>query len=85
LNGLTSTHKSTSGEIDVTYPQEWTGMIDGTSMNGELHLQGKDLELLKENDTPGKNHVEAKKGDGASRLTFDTVSGGCEIKIGKLN
>ncbi|CAE7013923.1 hypothetical protein HRS9139_02300 [Pyrenophora teres f. teres] len=84
MNGLTSTHKSTSGEIVVTYPQEWTGMIDGTSMNGELHLQGKDLELLKENDTPGKNHVEAKKGNGASSLTFDTVSGGCEIKIGKL-
>ena len=84
MTGLVSTHKSTSGELDVTYPEEWTGFVDGTSLSGALHLQGKGLELLKENDEPGKNHVEAKKGNGASSLSFDTVSGGCEIKIGKL-
>jgi hypothetical protein len=84
LSGLLSTHKSTSGGLDVTYPPEWTGRVDGTSLSGALHLQGKDLELLGENDEPGKNHVEAKKGEGKSSLSFDTVSGGCEIKIGKL-
>lgn len=84
MTGLISTHKSTSGGLDVTYPEEWTGHIDGTSLSGALHLQGKELELLNENDTPGKNHVEAKKGNGASTLSFDTTSGGCEIKIGKL-
>jgi hypothetical protein len=84
LSGLVSTHKTSSGGLDVTYPPEWTGVIDGTSMSGALHLQGKDLELLGENDEPGKNHVDAKKGEGASSLSFDTVSGGCEIKIGKL-
>ncbi|KAG9186278.1 hypothetical protein G6011_02834 [Alternaria panax] len=84
LSGLISTHKSTSGGLDVTYPPEWSGVVDGTSLSGALHLQGKDLELLGENDEPGKNHVEAKKGEGKSSLSFDTVSGGCEIKIGKL-
>ncbi|RAR03305.1 hypothetical protein DDE83_008274 [Stemphylium lycopersici] len=84
MTGLVSTHKSTSGGLDVTYPEEWTGFVDGTSLSGALHLQGKGLKLLKENDEPGKNHVEANKGNGASSLSFDTVSGGCEIKIGKL-
>lgn len=84
LSGLISTHKSTSGGLDITYPQEWTGFVDGTSMSGALHLQGMDLELLSEDADPGKNHVEAKKGGGGSNVTFDTVSGGCEIKIGKL-
>ncbi|EOA90031.1 uncharacterized protein SETTUDRAFT_145497 [Exserohilum turcica Et28A] len=84
MNGLVSTHKSSSGGLAVTYPQEWTGHIDGTSLSGALHLQGKELELLNENDTPGKNHVEAKKGNGASTLSFDTTSGECEIKIGKV-
>jgi hypothetical protein len=84
MSGLVSTHKSTSGGLDVTYPPEWSGVVDGTSLSGALHLQGKDLELLRENDEPGKNHVEAKKGQGESTLSFDTVSGGCEIKIGKL-
>jgi hypothetical protein len=82
--GLVSTHKSTSGGLDVTYPEEWTGLVDGTSLSGALHLQGNDLQLLKENDKPGKNHVEAKKGDGKSMMSFDTVSGGCEIRVGNV-
>ena len=81
--GLMSTHRSVSGGVRLKYPKEWQGHIGGTSLSGKLHLQGKELELLSENDTLGKNHVEAKKGDGGSRLVFDTVSGGCDIKIGK--
>jgi hypothetical protein len=84
MTGLTSLHKSTSGGLDVTYPQEWSGHVDGTSLSGALHIQGKDLELIKENNEPGKNHVEAKKGDGGSRMAFETVSGGCEVKVGKV-
>jgi hypothetical protein len=84
MTGLVSTHKTTSGALDVTYPEEWTGYVDGKSLSGALHLQGKSLQLLKENDEPGRNHVEAKKGSGGSMLSFDSVSGGCEIKIGKL-
>jgi DUF4097 and DUF4098 domain-containing protein YvlB len=82
MTGLTSTHKTTSGELDLTYPQEWVGHVNGTSMSGALHLEGKDLELLGENDEPGKNHVEAKKGDGSGKMQFDTVSGECKIRIG---
>jgi DUF4097 and DUF4098 domain-containing protein YvlB len=84
MTGLISTHKSSSGGLDVIYPEEWTGYVDGTSLSGALHLQGKELELLRENDEPGKNHVEAKKGSGGSTMSFNTVSGNCEIKIGKL-
>ncbi|KAF3036350.1 hypothetical protein E8E12_007871 [Didymella heteroderae] len=84
MMGLVSTHKSISGGVGLKYPKEWQGHIDGTSLSGELHLQGKELELLSENDEPGKNHVEAKKGDGGSKLIFDTVSGGCDIKIGRV-
>lgn len=82
MTGLTSVHSTTSGELDVTYPQEWVGHVDGTSLNGALHMAGKDLELLNENDQPGQNHVEAKKGDKGSSLEFDTVDGECKIKIG---
>lgn len=83
MTGLTSMHKTTSGAMNITYPPEWVGHIDGTSMSGALHLQGKDLELLGENNEPGKNHVEAKKGSGGGKMKFDTVSGNCEIEVGK--
>lgn len=84
MNGLISTHKSSSGGLDITYPEEWTGFVDGTSLSGALHMQGLGLELLKENDQPGKNHVEAKKGEGKSAMSFDTISGNCEVKVGKI-
>lgn len=83
MTGLMSTHKSVSGGMGLKYPKEWQGHVDGTSLSGELHLQGNELELLGKNDELGKNHVEAKKGAGGSKMVFDTVSGGCEIKIGR--
>ncbi|KAF9690748.1 hypothetical protein EKO04_010934 [Ascochyta lentis] len=83
MTGLVSTHKSVSGGMGLKYPKEWQGNIDGTSLSGELHLQGNELKLMSENDTPGKNHVEARKGNGGSKMSFDTVSGGCDVKIGK--
>jgi DUF4097 and DUF4098 domain-containing protein YvlB len=84
LNKLTSTHKTISGAIDLTYPQEWEGHLDGSAVSGAIHLQGKDLELIDEVSEPGKNHVEARKGKGSSELTFSTVSGRCEVRIGDL-
>ena len=80
-----STHKGLSGAVDVTYPQEWEGRVEGSSLNGEVHLQGRDLKLLhEEQDVTGGNRVEAKKGEGKSRMEFSTVSGGCEVKIGRI-
>jgi hypothetical protein len=84
MQGLISTHKSSSGGLDVTYPDEWIGFVDGTSRSGALHLEGMELELVTENDEPGQNHVEARKGGDGSSLTFETVSGECNVKIGKV-
>ncbi|KAH7392145.1 hypothetical protein DE146DRAFT_679621 [Phaeosphaeria sp. MPI-PUGE-AT-0046c] len=82
MTGLTSVHRTVSGELDLTYPEEWVGHVNGTSMSGALHMEGKDLELLGENAEPGQNHIEAKKGEKGSSLEFDTVDGECKIKIG---
>jgi DUF4097 and DUF4098 domain-containing protein YvlB len=84
MTGLISMHKTTSGELDLTYPQEWVGHINGTSLSGALHLEGKYLELLGENDKPQQNHVEAQKGSDGGKMEFDTVSGECKIRIGKV-
>lgn len=83
LTGLVSKHTTTSGAMELKYPQEWEGHVNGTSMSGSLHMQGKDLELIDKNNAPKKNHVEARKGEGKSSLTFDTVNGACEVQIGK--
>ncbi|KAL6703806.1 hypothetical protein ACN47E_009025 [Coniothyrium glycines] len=83
MNGLFSTHRSSSGGLAIVYPDEWTGYVNGTSLSGALNMQGESLALLKENNLPGNNHVEATKGTGRSLMSFDTISGNCEIKVGK--
>ncbi|KAF2637287.1 hypothetical protein P280DRAFT_509913 [Massarina eburnea CBS 473.64] len=83
MNKMVSTHTSISGAVDLKYPQEWSGHLEGQSFNGTVHLQGKDLELLKQEEREGFNLVEAKKGNGGSTMVFGTVSGGCEVKVGK--
>jgi hypothetical protein len=84
MSKLVSTHKSISGILDVEYPQEWEGHVLGESVTGALHLQGADLELIREEEREGLNQVEAKKGGAGSTMMFSTTSGGCEVKIGKL-
>ncbi|KAF2009244.1 hypothetical protein BU24DRAFT_437407 [Aaosphaeria arxii CBS 175.79] len=85
ISKLTSTHKSVSGALDLTYPQSWEGHVQGRSVSGIVHLQGRDLELQhEEQDVSLGSRVEAKKGKGDSEMTFKTLTGGCEVKVGKL-
>jgi len=84
LSKLVSNHSSVSGQLNITYPQEWEGHLEGQSMTGKLHLQGKDLELIQQVERPGFSMVEAKKGNGKSTMVFKTVVGAVNIKVGKL-
>lgn len=83
MGKLVSTHTSVSGQIDLTYPQEWEGHLEGQSVTGVLHLEGKDLELIRQDEKPGLNRVEAKKGNGGSTMVFKTLNGGCNVLVGK--
>jgi hypothetical protein len=84
MGALSSAHTSVSGAVELVYPREWQGYINGTTLSGSLHLQGQGIELVNQNDEPGSNHVEATKGSGASTMLFDTVSGACDLTIGKI-
>lgn len=83
VSKLISSHTSISGQMKLNYPQEWEGHLEGQSVTGVLHLQGKDLELIRQDERPGMNRVEAKKGNGGSTMVFKTLNGGCDILVGK--
>ncbi|KAF2449882.1 hypothetical protein P171DRAFT_451942 [Karstenula rhodostoma CBS 690.94] len=83
IGRLLSTHTSVSGSINLTYPQEWEGHLEGQSVSGALHVQGKDLKLIRREERPGLNRVEAKKGDGGSTMVFKTLNGGCDVLVGE--
>lgn len=83
MGKLLSTHTSVSGSINLTYPQEWEGHMEGQSVTGVLHVQGKDLELIRQEERPGLNRVEAKKGNSGSTMVFKTLNGGCDVLVGR--
>lgn len=86
MTKLVSTHSSVSGILDLEYPQEWMGHVEGSSVSGALHLQGADLELIKKEEREGLNRVEARKGkEGVGgTMMFGTTTGGCEVRVGKV-
>jgi DUF4097 and DUF4098 domain-containing protein YvlB len=83
MEKLVSTHTSVSGSINLTYPQDWEGHLEGQSVTGSLHVQGKDLKLIRQEERPGLNRVEAKKGNGGSTMVFKTLNGGCGVLVGR--
>lgn len=83
MSKLLSTHTSISGQIKLNYPQEWEGHLEGQSVSGMLHVKGKDLELIRQDEKPGLNRVEAKKGNGGSTMVFNTLNGECTVLVGK--
>lgn len=94
LDHLKSTHKTISGSLHLTYPDEWEGIIDGSSTSGSIRVRGEDVEVLVDEDIGkdipgyGKNrrvmkHVTARKGYGDSRLNFETTSGSVDVLVGR--
>ncbi|KAF2738787.1 hypothetical protein EJ04DRAFT_549683 [Polyplosphaeria fusca] len=84
MTKLESKHESKSGAIELAYPQEWEGHLQGKTLNGQLHLQGRDLNLIDEGtEIPGGSHVEATKGTGDSELEFGTLTGEIKVRVGK--
>lgn len=85
LSKLTSSHKSNSGSLDLTYPREWAGHLVGSTRSGSIHLRGRDLRVTHENeDFPIGSRVEATQGHGDSNMVFQTTSGACNVKVGRL-
>ncbi|OCL09726.1 hypothetical protein AOQ84DRAFT_387981 [Glonium stellatum] len=83
ISNLTSSHKTHSGSLHLTYPPEWEGKIEGGTHSGSLHLRGKGVEIIREGEGfPFGRTVKAKKGEGDSLLEFSTMSGSCDITIG---
>lgn len=93
LDHVTSSHKSHSGSLHLTYPDEWEGVVDGESSSGSIRVRGEDVEILLDEDfgrgipragrgAKALKHVTARKGYGESRLGFSTTSGSVDVLVG---
>ncbi|KAM0361572.1 hypothetical protein ACHAPZ_003126 [Fusarium culmorum] len=80
---LQSKHKSISGNVKLSYPASWEGILYAQSMTGSQHYQGRDLKITREGGT-FMNIIRGRKGTkGYSSLEVETVSGDQEAQIGE--
>jgi hypothetical protein len=85
---FTSEHKSTSmsGAIDIVYPQQWEGTIDGATKSGSISIKGEGVEIIEEQGKgkllPVLRHVKARKGTGAGHMVMESFSGDVFVRVG---
>lgn len=82
LGALRSTHRSVSGSLRLSYPREWAGAFEGTSVSGHLSAEGPGLDVER-GGGPGLKRVSGKsKVPGEAELSFSSVSGGARLVVG---
>nr|POE88406.1 hypothetical protein CFP56_11634 [Quercus suber] len=78
IDTLKSRHKSKSGSISLTYPEEWTGEIEGESSSGHITVEGRGVH------NPWWitffTHYFARKGDGDSALGMHENFAVCDVR-----
>ncbi|KAF3916915.1 hypothetical protein ABW21_db0204877 [Orbilia brochopaga] len=79
---LNSIYQSISGDIDITYPEDWQGNLDLETMSGKIEAKGDGIQSSQENKVVG-SRWKATKGVGKSSGSLNTVSGDIEFQIGK--
>ncbi|KAH9832385.1 hypothetical protein Tdes44962_MAKER02048 [Teratosphaeria destructans] len=83
LDMLRSSHSSASGTLNLIYPKEWEGTIEGHSYSGSIKVAGDGIHQIIDQDLGvSKRHYVGRKGSADSRLEFSTTSGSVDICIG---
>jgi len=79
---LSSTHFTSSGTLSLIYPDEWEGELSGRTSSGSLSLRGRDVRIIDQGSSGGGKYIVAEKGDGESKLRFNTKSGSVNAVVG---
>ncbi|KAI0518561.1 hypothetical protein F5B22DRAFT_71001 [Xylaria bambusicola] len=85
LDCLDATHKSTSGNVGLRYPQSWEGSLDAKTTSGRIVARGKDLKIIKSSRGWPGSMVEARKGAEGEKSTIEARAhlGSLDILIGE--
>ncbi|KAF2487490.1 hypothetical protein BDY17DRAFT_289067 [Neohortaea acidophila] len=86
---MESTHRTTSGSMQLQYPSAWEGTIDGVSMSNHAEVKGRDVQR---NDkalaAPGEIHmIKGRASDWAGtlgRIDLESETGSIDLVIGKV-
>jgi len=79
---LKSFHRTTSGDINVRYPEEWQGKMKLTTTSGDFKIIGKNMKVFEKKKGIAGKLWRALKGDGVSRAKLSTISGDIKVSVG---
>jgi len=80
---LYSKHNSVSGDVEVTYPEDWQGGLKLKSTSGHIVVAGKGTRIDKKESSPVGRFWKVVKGAGKSKGSISTISGKIDILIGE--
>lgn len=80
LRKLYGYYRGNSGSMNLYYPGQWQGTVEGTTMSGSIDLDWQGLKVVKDNkEGYVKRTIEAVKGEGEGRLVFYQASGSVKL------
>ncbi|KAM3498365.1 hypothetical protein MY10362_008314 [Beauveria mimosiformis] len=83
LVAFNSRHSSMSGDLHLSYPASWEGTFSADAMSSGITIHGKDVVVdTNKGGLVGKT-VSGHKGDGASKLEINEISGNIVLSIGQ--
>ncbi|KAL8973100.1 MAG: hypothetical protein Q9183_000169 [Haloplaca sp. 2 TL-2023] len=80
LRNFYASYSGISGSIRVTYPAQWEGTVEGSTVSGHIGVQWPGLKTVDEGGGWGSKSFKGVKGTGNGALTFKAVSGSVELR-----
>ncbi|KAF2668720.1 hypothetical protein BT63DRAFT_283780 [Microthyrium microscopicum] len=81
LARLDSRHTSNAGEVDVTYPKTWEGVVEAVSAVGRVAVGGPDVHIIKQDRKFIGGYVEAERGEGDGSTLCRAESGSVRFTV----
>ena len=76
LKKLYGYYRGVSGSLNIFYPAQWQGVVEGTTSSGGVDLNWQGLKVIKDGkDGFIKRRIEAVRGEGEGKLEFHETSG----------
>ena len=80
IKKLYSDHQGLSGSLNLWYPAQWQGTVQGSTLSGSIDLDWDGLRVVKDEKKGWiKRSVEAVRGEGEGQLVISSKSGSLNL------
>ncbi|KAI4170189.1 MAG: hypothetical protein LQ346_008892 [Caloplaca aetnensis] len=69
-----------SGSLDISYPAQWEGTVDGSTVSGSIGAVWPGLRVIRAGNGAGNHTFKAVKGTGEGLLKFKAISGSVRLR-----